>query len=254
MNDSSENDRYLLTTFTVVSFEQCTIDSIYDMIKNVDICKDGGLLVVASHVPDTNTKNTHYHCLMETEGSFNIPKDFENKSKEEKASSRHWAKIFSLDGITRRSYERSDNIDRYIHYITVKSIDWKSNKPSVIQPISQKLWCKPEICTTCKGEKKTRKPDTGFEQILSEVRKNFVCVNCTERLCKKCYGSELPPCIVDHFIDYYTSRNKCVPISRVAEMLLSADIILCPLEKVGECKTILKNGIKAKQQLMLKIW
>lgn len=251
--DNVNNDSFLLTTFTVVDFDKAPIDEIYDICKNLPEYNDG-LIVVASHQPDSNTKNTHYHTLIQINGTVQIPKDFPNKSKEEKQISRKLAKQFQHPGITRRSYERSEDVARYIHYITIKCLKWKSSNEDAVTPYTKCKWCFPNLCETCKPCNPVKSTDGVFEKIIKDIRRSHVCIQCSTRLCKKCYGESLPPCITDHFIDYYLSRGKCVPLGRVAEMLLSADVLLAPEDKSFENRAILQNALKAKQQQLLKIW
>ena len=96
------NDTTYELTFTVTDFEVVTLDNLYDILG-----KEFYDIVIGSHQPDDNNKNTHYHALFRSKENISLPSDFENKSSQEQAARRSWKKkLGNINGVTRTHYGR----------------------------------------------------------------------------------------------------------------------------------------------------
>ncbi len=256
MDMTISNDTTYELTFTVTDFEVVTKEQLYDILESYfyDI-------IIASHQPDDNNKNTHYHAIFRSKEEIFVPSDFENKSSQEQAARRSWKKKFgNINGVIRTHYGRVKEYEKFAHYILVKCIDFCSSPPLCdnCSEWKKELWCESIgcICKNCSTKHKiTRKAAeslTQFEKIMKEFEKERICQHTTAGICKQCYESGV---IQRSMINFYLKKKKSVPIGRCAEMMLSAKAILAPDEKEKDAAIAdIENAIYAKMQNNLKIY
>ena len=255
MDMTISNDTTYELTFTVTDFEVVTIQQLYDILGSnfYDI-------VVASHQPDDNNKNTHYHALFKSNENISVPSDFENKSSQEQAARRSWKKkLGNINGVIRTHYGRVKEYEVFAHYILVKCIDYLCS-PELCDNCEQwkkELWCETTgcICKNCaiknKITRKSAESLTQFEKIMKEFDKERICQHITAGICPHCYESGV---IQRSMINYYLKRKKAVPIGRCAEMMLSAKAIMAPDEQKEAAIADIESAIYAKMQNNLKIY